>query len=44
MNRVVREEGDVLLQYYPARGYPPRANIVVTVDGQVSNTVTLNFK
>jgi 2-aminoadipate transaminase len=23
LNRVVREEGDVLLQYYPARGYPP---------------------
>jgi GntR family transcriptional regulator/MocR family aminotransferase len=23
LNRVVRDEGDVLLQYYPARGYPP---------------------
>ena len=23
LNRVLREEGDVLLQYYPARGYPP---------------------
>jgi len=23
LNRVVREEGDVVLQYYPARGYPP---------------------
>ena len=23
LNRVVREEGDVLLQYYSARGYPP---------------------
>ena len=23
LNRVIREEGRELLQYYPARGYPP---------------------
>ena len=38
LNRVVREEGDVLLQYYPARGYPPLRKYLVDAEIKVGGT------